>query len=192
MENLDIIYIKKFLSEQQSNMLFVKVFQDNFVDIDSFKDAKGNAMPRLIKWYGDKAYAYANIYHKAIKLPYYLEEIKDKINQLLKENNIHSKMNSVLINYYRNGLDKINYHSDDQTQIGSEPVIVSLSLGETRNFIFRNKKTKEKIEYILESGDLLIMKGKTQDFWQHAVLPENNKKERINLTFRNTIYDPKE
>lgn len=192
MKNLDIIFIQKFLSQEQSDRLFLKIFECDFANIELFKDAKGNAMPRLIKWYGSKPYAYANIYHKAIALPVYLKTIQEKINQLLENKEIHSKMNSVLINYYRDGLDKINYHSDDETQIGSQPVIVSLSLGETRKFIFRNKETREKIEYSLESGDLLIMKGKTQDFWQHAVLPESNKKERINLTFRNTLYDPKE
>ena len=54
-------------------------------------------------------------------------------------------MNSVLINYYRDGKDKINYHSDDLSQIGENPVICSISLGEQELFHFKHKETKSKL-----------------------------------------------
>lgn len=47
---------------------------------------------------------------------------------------IHSKFSIEKLIYYRDGKDKINYHSDDLSQIGENPVICSISLGETRTF----------------------------------------------------------
>ena len=187
--NLDIIHEIGFLKNHSLKNLF------ELIKIESFKEEvfldKGNyKMPRLIKWYGEKAYAYANIYHPPLKIPNFIIPIMENVNQYLKENNIDSKMNSVLINYYRDGKDKINYHSDELSQIGDNPVICSISLGETRTFSFKNKDTKEKKEIQLNDGDLCIMKGDTQKNWLHGILPEPNKGERINLTFRNTLYEP--
>ena len=187
--DLDILYEKSFLNEELLNHLFETIKKESFKE-QSFLDNGNSLMPRLIKWYGDIPYAYANIYHPKLRVPDFIIPVLDKVNQYLKDNKINSQMNSVLINYYRDGKDKINYHSDDLSQIGENPVISSISLGETRKFSFKNKETKQKIEFQLNHGDLLIMKGDTQDIWQHAVLPEPNKGERINLTFRNTLYQP--
>lgn len=186
--DLDILFLPKFLDEETSFSLLEQIEKECFYSLENI-DITQNNMPRLIRWFGDKDYAYSHIHHPAKEIPIYINEIKNKINILLIEQNIDSQMNSVLINYYRDGNDKINYHSDDLTQIGQKPVICSLSLGETRQFVFKHKETKEKINFILNSGDLLIMKGDTQDIWQHAVLPETNKSKRINLTFRNTLFE---
>lgn len=189
--DLDIIYEKDFLLDYSLNELFEKIKSESFKE-ENFLDNGNSKMPRLIKWYGDKPYAYSNIYHPALKMPDFILPIMNKINSYLELNEINSKMNSVLINYYRDGKDKINYHSDDLSQIGQSPVISSISLGETRTFSFKNKITKEKKELLLHNGDLCIMKGETQEKWLHAVLPEANKGERINLTFRNTLFEPKD
>lgn len=188
--SLDIIHIKGFLNNFSLEELFNKTKTESFKE-EVFLDKSNSKMPRLIKWYGKIPYAYANIYHPALEIPDFILPVLEKINHYLVENKIDSQMNSVLLNYYRDGKDKINYHSDDLSQIGKNPVICSISLGETRTFSFRHKETKEKIEIKLENGDLCIMKGDTQDIWQHAVLPEANKGERINFTFRNTLYQPK-
>jgi alkylated DNA repair dioxygenase AlkB len=79
----------------------------------------------------------------------------------------------------------MGYHSDDEKELGVNPVIASLNLGESRRFLFRHKKTKEKHELLLNHGSLLIMQGAMQHHWQHAVPKEPKKtKPRINLTFR--------
>lgn len=188
-QDLDIIYIPAFLPKVCADELFSLIQANIFLNGQMNTDIKVLQMPRLIKWFGEKAYGYSSIYHPPQAIPEYISNEMDKINDFLQSREICSKMNSVLINYYRDGQDKINYHSDDESQIGSEPVISSLSLGDTRTFKFKNKLTSEKVEFSLCNGDLLIMKGKSQELWQHGVLSENNKKERINLTFRNTKYD---
>lgn len=187
--NLDIMHIKGFLKDFSLEELFDKIKKESFQE-EIFLDKSNSKMPRLIKWYGEKPYAYANIYHPALSIPNFILPVLNKVNDYLHSHEIESQMNSVLLNYYRDGKDKINYHSDDLSQIGKNPVICSISLGETRTFSFKNKETKQKIEIELDNGDLCIMKGNTQEIWQHAVLPEHNKGERINLTFRNTLYQP--
>jgi alkylated DNA repair dioxygenase AlkB len=99
--------------------------------------------------------------------------------------------NGVLINMYREGQDSMGWHSDDEKELGKEPVIASISLGASRRFLFREKENrKEKREVFLKDGSLLVMEGRTQELWQHC-LPRSAKVKdsRINLTFRRIVVD---
>ena len=81
-------------------------------------------------------------------------------------------------------------HSDDEQLFGDDPIIASLSLGSARRFILESKLRSDYSEhcFLLEAGDLLIMKGQTQKYWVHSVPPEKTKcGPRINLTFRNVV-----
>ncbi len=92
----------------------------------------------------------------------------------------------MLLNLYRNGRDSVAWHSDDEPELGKNPVIASVSFGATRRFMFRHKTQKElKCEIELTHGSLLLMRGATQHFWQHQI-PKIKKiiQPRINLTFR--------
>ena len=102
---------------------------------------------------------------------------------------LFSDFNSVLCNLYRNGQDSMGFHADNERELGQNPLIASLNLGETRRFLFRRKDDKTvKYELLLTSGSLLIMGGETQHYWHHAVPKEPKRsKPRINLTFRH-IY----
>jgi alkylated DNA repair dioxygenase AlkB len=94
--------------------------------------------------------------------------------------------NSVLLNFYRNGRDAMGWHSDDEPELGMNPVIASVNLGATRRFMLRYKTDHQfKYELELQHGSLLIMRGALQHFWQHQV-PKTNRPlpSRINLTFR--------
>ncbi|MCZ4274254.1 alpha-ketoglutarate-dependent dioxygenase AlkB, partial [Maritalea porphyrae] len=65
--------------------------------------------------------------------------------------------NSVLANLYRHGQDSMGWHQDNEPELGRNPVIASLNLGETRRFLLRNLHCKTEIEYELSHGSLLIM-----------------------------------
>lgn len=94
--------------------------------------------------------------------------------------------NSVLCNLYRDGRDYMGWHSDDERELGGEPIIASLSFGAPRRFVFRLKRDHSiKHAMVLEHGSLLVMRGTTQRDWQHA-LPRTARPvdRRINLTFR--------
>src|SRR5204862_6271403 len=77
--------------------------------------------------------------------------------------------NAVLLNLCRNGSDSVGWHSDHEAGLGDCPTIASLSLGATRRFQFRHRRTKETITLELREGLWLVMAGKTQRFWVHQV-----------------------
>ena len=144
--------------------------------------------PRLTAWYGDegKIYTYSgktqipNAWHPALLI------IKDKIE---KQSDRCEVFNSVLCNLYRTGIDSMGWHSDDEKELGINPVIASVNFGETRRFLLRHKKDKTiKHELSLTHGSLLLMHGTMQHFWQHAIPKEPKRTQpRINLTFRKII-----
>lgn len=139
--------------------------------------------PRLSCWMGDPGAAYR--YSGALFHP---EPWHPAIERLLPKLEAASgaRFNSVLLNRYRHGGDSMGWHSDDEPELGPEPVIASLSLGVERRFLMRMKADHAvKAEWRLAHGDLLVMRGDCQRKAQHA-LPKmaGAKAERINLTFR--------
>jgi alkylated DNA repair dioxygenase AlkB len=138
--------------------------------------------PRLVAWYGDPdaEYTYSGLKHMPNPWTPELKKLKKQIETFSGDS-----FNSVLANLYRNGKDSNGWHSDNEKELGTHPVIASLSLGETRDFLLKHKKTDEKIKIPLESGSLLLMKAGTQENWKHT-LPKRTRAlgPRINLTFR--------
>ena len=146
---------------------------------------KESLVPRLESWHGDEgmSYTYSGIRMDAKPWTKNLLMIKESIEPLAK-----TTFNSVLINYYRDGKDRVAWHSDDEKELGKNPVIASVSLGAERKFKLRHKKYKEnqlKHEVFLQNGSLLLMSGSTQHHWLHEI-PRTAKPigPRINLTFR--------
>ena len=140
-------------------------------------------IPRLTAWYGEpnKSYVYSGIkVHSSPWTPALLQ-IREKIEIVSG-----TKFNSVLLNLYRSGADGVAWHSDDEPELGQNPVIGSVSLGEVRTFQLKHKFIKDKKQNIvLEHGSYLLMKGRTQHQWLHQI-PKSKKKMgvRINLSFR--------
>jgi hypothetical protein len=96
--------------------------------------------------------------------------------------------NAVLLNLYRNGSDSVGWHSDHEAGLGDCPTIASSSLGATRRFQLRHRRTKETITLELSEGLWLVMAGETQRFWVHQLPKTTAAVERpINLTFRRMI-----
>jgi len=92
----------------------------------------------------------------------------------------------VLLNRYRDGNDSVAWHCDREVEGLSSPVIGSLTLGATRAFDLRPKNDRCRILSIdLDHGDLLVMRGETQRYWEHRVRKDRRiAAERVNLTFR--------
>lgn len=139
--------------------------------------------PRLTAWYGEegKTYGYSGIRMQPLKFTSVLMDVKSQLEDYSRH-----QFNSCLANLYRDGQDSNGWHADDERELGSNPVIASISLGESRFFHLRKKSDhscKEKL--LLNSGSLLLMMGATQHHWQHQV-PKTKRKigPRINLTFR--------
>ncbi|MEM1403552.1 MAG: alpha-ketoglutarate-dependent dioxygenase AlkB [Pseudomonadota bacterium] len=145
---------------------------------------KTYVQPRLLAWYGDPEAQYSYSGRRYDPLPWIspLADMKDRIETLSG-----ARYNSVLANLYRNERDSMGLHADDEPELGAEPVIASLSLGEERVFRMKHRHRKEvkPVRIPLTSGSLLLMRGKTQQYWKHEV-PKQRVAcgPRINLTFR--------
>lgn len=92
----------------------------------------------------------------------------------------------VLLNRYRDGNDSVAWHNDRDVEGLRRPIVASLTLGTTRAFDLRPKSDRSQITSIdLDHGDLLVMCGETQTYWEHRVAKDRRiAGERINLTFR--------
>lgn len=98
------------------------------------------------------------------------------------------------IRRYRNGNDHMGEHRDDEGELDQEAGIVSISLGQVRDFVFKHRDVKFKkrrvdpIKIPLGHGSLLHMKPPTNEFWYHALpVRKNAPGVRINLTFRKVL-----
>ena len=167
------LWFKSCLHDLNWETGFIKIF------------GKTHQIPRLQAWYADNEieYTYSGKKLQRHNWNNLLLEIKEKI-----ENITSFKFNSVLANLYRDGNDSMGLHSDDEKELGKKPVIASLSLGETREIYFKHKNKKLNLVIPQASGQLLLMHGKTQEYWKHEIKKTKKiKKPRINLTFRNII-----
>lgn len=143
---------------------------------------KAYRQPRLSAWYGDLGYSYSGIQLEPEPWTHSLLDIRQLVQRLAGQD-----FNSVLLNYYRDQNDKMGMHSDDERELGRQPVIASLSLGETRTLQLRHKTRKDlkTLKLPLPGGSLLVMRGDTQQHWRHGINAERSRcGPRINLTFR--------
>lgn len=179
----EIYYYPNFFDDQSSRKYFAELKNEIPWQQKSIKIfGKSVNEPRLTAFYGDesKVYTYSGLKLTPLSWTSNLASIKEKI-----ETKIQHKFNVVLLNYYRDGKDGMGWHRDNERELGSEPIIASVSFGASRNFCLRNffdKKIKKSL--ILESGSLLVMKGKSQQYWEHSIPKITKCDERINLTFR--------
>ena len=117
--------------------------------------------------------------------PEFLLPIKARIETLCAYS-----FNSALANYYRDGKDSVDWHSDDEQELGENAVIASLSLGASRVFELKHryKLSLQPLKTTLSHGSVLIMKGSTQQYWRHRIAKVKHLDEaRINLTFRRIL-----
>lgn len=147
---------------------------------------KEHLLPRVSAWYGDsdKPYTYSGITLQPKAWTDRLLQLNDELFKICKR-----RFNSVLLNWYRDGSDYINWHTDAEKELGKNPLIASVNFGESRRFLLRLGDNHDvKLEIPLHHGSVLVMAGQLQHYWQHSVPKQAKvKKSRINLTFRNIV-----
>lgn len=196
-----VFYVREFLSTSEADEL-----------IEQTKDARSWArtpitffgksvlQPRDTAFFGTKLYSYSD--ERRIPTDWdedppsstALKKLGTRIEQHLQLPK--DWFNVVLANRYNNGQDFMGWHSDNEKSLGREPIIASISLGAERRFLVRRKgdkqedKPREKIEYVLAHGSLLVMTGRMQQLYQHSLpkvaLSKCNKL-RLNFTYRRVI-----
>ena len=182
----DVRYHPDFIADQQA------VFQQLRGAIDWRQDTlrlygRDVLIPRLNAWYGDAGtdYSYSGIRLAPLPWTDLLRALKADVESALQ-----TTFNSVLANFYRDGSDSVAWHSDDEAELGTAPLIASLSFGATRRFSLRSKTDKRRppLHLDLAGGSLLVMAGPTQHYWHHQV-PKTARAVggRINLTFRRIV-----
>ncbi|XP_023697949.1 alpha-ketoglutarate-dependent dioxygenase alkB homolog 3 [Paramormyrops kingsleyae] len=185
-----------FLSQEEADWMFSKLLAElPWSQKTNFKQGSGRAYeePRLTCWFGELPYTYSNsTLQPSSQWHPVLIQLREAVEQASGRS-----FNSLLCNLYRDGKDSIAWHSDSEASLGPEPVIASLSLGDTRCFSLRKQPGPEedgdytyveRVRIPLAHGTLLLMEGATQEDWQHQVAKEyHDRGPRINLTFR-TIY----
>ena len=185
-EDLEIDLYQDKRLEEKKDLWFESCLHDLNWETGFIKIfGKTHQIPRLQAWYADNEieYTYSGKKLQRHNWNNLLLEIKEKI-----ENITSFKFNSVLANLYRDGNDSMGLHSDDEKELGIKPVIASLSLGESREIYFKHKNKKLNLIIPQASGQLIVMHGKTQEYWKHEIKKTKKiKKPRINLTFRNII-----
>jgi len=181
------IYYPNFLKQEKADLYFEKLLQETpwqQDDITIF--GKKIAQPRLTALYGNqgKTYSYAGITMESLPWNPTISQLKEEL-----ETFINHSFTTVLLNLYRNEKDSNGWHADNEKELGSDPIIASISLGETRKFQIKHTENKNiKCEIMLEHGSLLVMKEGSQLHYKHQIPKSSQpKSERINLTFR-TIY----
>ena len=138
--------------------------------------------PRLVAWYGDPGseYTYSGLKMNVRPWISVVSDLKE-----IAESFAEVRFNSVLINLYRDGSDKVSWHRDNEPELGPTPTIASISLGAIRRFKFRHLDTREVVETNLAPGSLVVMSGLSQRCWEHEIPRQAAINEpRINLTFR--------
>lgn len=142
--------------------------------------------PRLTQLYGDHQmeYSYSGITFKALEWSPLLKSIKDDIEAATGYD-----FNICLVNLYRSGTDSNGWHADNEKELGKNPVIASISLGQERFFHLKHNEHKEwRYKFALKSGSLLLMAGETQHTYKHQIAKtKRDIQPRINLTFRKVM-----
>ncbi|MBC3757704.1 alpha-ketoglutarate-dependent dioxygenase AlkB [Hyunsoonleella sp. SJ7] len=175
----------QFFSKEESDRLYISLAENINWQQDQIKFfGKIYDVPRLTALYGDtrKTYKYSGILMQPHPWNEDLLFIKERI-----EKEVEAEFSTCLLNYYRTGSDGNSWHQDNEKELGRNPIIASVSLGETRPFQLRHiqRNDLKRVDIPLTHGSMLLMKDSTQHFWKHRI-PKTKRDigPRINLTFR--------
>jgi alkylated DNA repair dioxygenase AlkB len=184
MPDAEVLFYRALFDKSESDTFFQDLTDNIQWEHRQFKLAgKDIFIPRLTAWYGDagKSYTYSGMTFEPHAWTPSLKEIKGRVEEVAG-----IQFNSVLLNLYRNEQDSVSWHSDDEPELSTNPVIASVSFGAQRTFQFKHKDDPQLRHAIeLTSGSLLLMRGTTQAFWKHQIPKAKTPcGPRINLTFR--------
>ena len=180
-------FYPNFFNQEEADILFDKLINETpwqQDDITIF--GKKVAQPRLTCLFGNegKPYSYSGLTMQPHAWNPTMMFIKEKVNKISQQN-----FTTVLANLYRNEKACHGWHSDNEKELGRNPIIASVSFGEERKFQLKHiSDNNVKLSLNLNHGSLLVMKEGSQIHYKHqipkAAQPKNA---RINLTFRTIL-----
>ena len=134
-------------------------------------------------------YSYSGTVWMPTSFPSWLLTITKEVMRHVHVDELQMSLpNSCNINFYENENACVGWHSDDEELFQGKLIkcsIISLSLGASRIFQIKNKRTQIITKKKLHNGDLITMEGMFQKFFQHRV-PKSHYLVggRINFTWR--------
>ena len=184
MPDAEVLLFASLFSQREANQLLDALRTDILWQQEKIKlYGQLHNLPRLTALYGDPGtvYSYSGITVESTPWVAPLLTIKERIEQVS-----NACFNSVLLNRYRNGSDSMSWHADDEPELGRNPIIGSVSLGQNRTLQMKHKSEKSNRRDIpLANGSFLLMKGAVQHHWLHQIAKSRRQMgERINLTYR--------
>jgi hypothetical protein len=215
---MNTIYFNKEDNQEYAYIGIIENLFDNKFDyLNSMTDFKsGNTsfgeIPRLQKWYQMDNHYFSktwkeqdierwksHVYDKELlNIQEYVRQNIDNLD-IYNYNGISKpKINSCLINKYRDGNDSIKPHRDNQTTFGDNPTVIGVSFGDERDIIFKrliynpdkmnsikiDKENKQELKIKLKHGSMFIMAGAIQKYFSHEIPKCNSNDIRYSLTFR--------
>ncbi len=143
-------------------------------------------------WVADRSgYRYQQ-YHPETKkrfpaIPQVIDELAIRIAKETGNDDFYPE--SCLLNLYGKG-EKLGLHKDNTEKNLSAPII-SISLGDTGIFVLGGPlRTDETKQYIIQSGDAIVMSGESRNFFHSfkGIIPNTSNLlkngGRLNLTIR--------
>ena len=131
-------------------------------------------IPRRQLWMGSPEARYRYSGRDFLPEPWHpaVTALRDRVVSTLADAGTRARFNSVLLNRYANGEERMGWHSDDEPELGPAPLIAAVSLGVERPLRFRWKdRSGEAFNVWLPHDSLLLMGPGVQERLQHALLP---------------------
>jgi alkylated DNA repair dioxygenase AlkB len=185
-------HVSTFLSQKESDYLLERLNQEvPWTQVKYYKPERGYVITPRLTWVA--GFHQETLYPLDIKgrtyvpnlVPSWLVELQSAI-----ENHLNVKYNYLLFSLYRDEQDSIAYHSDNETFLGYNPNIASITVGAPRVFKLRHNHTKEVQPFDLAHGDLFVMKNDCQRNYMHTIPKQSVKvKPRISITFRKALNE---
>ena len=126
-----IQYIPNFYSAEEEERLFRKLIRRlPFKQQDNLFDGRVFSEPRLSCWFGEYPYGYNPLLrHDATNIADWPSVLRSILSKIKSDPNLAEdvfEINSVLCNLYRHDKDKMGWHSDNESELGNAPTIISL------------------------------------------------------------------
>ena len=172
----DVTYIPEFLDRVTADALVGELNADTRWRADS----------RVM--YGKRVLVPRETANRGEKMPQPWTPTLDRVRSMI-ERHTGTTYDYCHLNRYRDGNDAVAWHGDRDGTRDARLVVASLSLGATRSFQLRPKKDSglryDPIAVDVTHGDLIVMAGDTQLYWEHRVPRDPRITEtRLNVTFR--------
>jgi len=102
----------------------------------------------------------------------------------------HRDLSRVTLAHYRDGRDSVAFHGDRLGRHRVDSVVAVVSLGGPRRFLVRRRGGGPSRGWTLGSGDLLVMGGRMQADFEHAVPKMARAAPRMAVMFRSAAVVP--